>query len=50
MTRSSTANGIAPFFRTSSWNSRMSNLLPNAVFARSRSSRILSMPTLYASA
>ena len=46
MTRSSTDNGIAPFFRTSSWNSRMSNRAPSATFVRSRSSGILSIPLL----
>ena len=50
MTRSSTDNRKAPVYRTSAWNSRMSHLAPSDDFARSRSSRIVIMPTWYASA
>jgi hypothetical protein len=47
---SSTSSGSAPESSTSSWNARISNFAPSAVFARCRSSRIFSCPILYASA
>jgi hypothetical protein len=50
MMRSRMASGIAPLVNTWLWKARISKRLPSAAFARSRSSRIFSMPTLYASA
>ena len=45
-TRSRRLSGIPPFFSTTSWNLRKSNLLPKASRALSRSSTILISPIL----
>jgi hypothetical protein len=47
---SSTSIGNAPAPRISSWKARMSNRSPSACLASSRSRKIVSWPTLYASA